>query len=167
MLGGRASRSTTPSKQFTIHNGRLALCCRARRSTSYLCYGFREAGPLCETHCKPRSGAAVGKMSLNETSFPEGGLMLLVVSRMYKSRFAEHADTAEFHPQLRRFTACSGLRIEVYLRHTLWLKTCSNLLQTNRRSSVPLDNTDQTLHTFFIMRFGWCCRARRSTSYDC
>ena len=21
---------------------------------------FREAGPLCETHCKPRSGAAVG-----------------------------------------------------------------------------------------------------------
>ena len=44
--------------------------------------------------------------------------MLLVVSRMYKSRFAEHAATAEFHPQLRRFTACSGLRIEVYLRHT-------------------------------------------------
>ena len=118
MLGGRASRSTTPSKQFTIHNGRLALCCRARRSTSYLRYGFRKAGPLCETHCKPRSGAAVGKMSLSETSFPEGGLMLLVVSRMYKSRFAEHAATAEFYPQLRRFTACSGLRIEVYLRHT-------------------------------------------------
>ena len=23
-------------------------------------YGFREAGPLCETHCKPQSGAAVG-----------------------------------------------------------------------------------------------------------
>ena len=32
-IGGRASRSTTPSKQFLI--GRLALCCRARRSTSY------------------------------------------------------------------------------------------------------------------------------------
>ena len=65
-------------QQFLI--GRLALCCRARRSTSYLftfllfylftlkhccpvktfSYGFREAGPLCETHCKPRSGAAVG-----------------------------------------------------------------------------------------------------------
>ena len=44
--------------------------------------------------------------------------MLLVVIGMYKSRFAEHAATAEFHPQLRRFTACSGLRIEVYLRHT-------------------------------------------------
>ena len=24
---------------------------------------FREAGHLCETHCKPRSGAAVGCMS--------------------------------------------------------------------------------------------------------
>ena len=41
IIGGRASRSTTPSKQFLTSNfqlliGILALCCRARRSTSYV-----------------------------------------------------------------------------------------------------------------------------------
>ena len=34
----------------------LKYCCPIKTSS----YGFREAGPLYETHCKPRSGAAVG-----------------------------------------------------------------------------------------------------------
>ena len=49
---------------------------------------------------------------------PEGGLMPLALSRMYKSRFAEHYPFKQLHPQLRRKAACSGFRIEVYLRHT-------------------------------------------------
>ena len=80
-------------------------------------YGFREAGPLCETHCKPRSGAAVGGQGC-EGRFPEGGLMPLALSRMYKSRFAELYFLMQLYPQLRRSAACSGFRIEVYLRHT-------------------------------------------------
>ena len=96
VIGGRASRSTTPPKK--IHNsqfiiGRLGLCCRAGRSTSYLftfllfylftlkhccpvktfSYGFREAGPPCETHCKPRNGAAVGGKDTRHGS-PKGDL---------------------------------------------------------------------------------------------
>ena len=71
----------------------LVWCCRARRSTSYLftlllfysftlkyccpvktfSYGFREAGPLCETHCKPQSGAAVGGKDARGGS-PKGDL---------------------------------------------------------------------------------------------
>ena len=82
-----------------------------------LIYGFREVGPLCETHCKPQSGAAVGGQG-HKGRFPGGGFMPLVVSRMYKSRFAEHYSLIQLYPQLRRFAACSGFRIEVYLRHT-------------------------------------------------
>ena len=52
--------------------------------------------------------------------FPEGGLMSLAVSRMCKSRFAELYPLIPLYPQLRRKAACSGFRIEVYLRHTLW-----------------------------------------------
>ena len=59
-----------------------------------------------------------GSCVAREARSPKGGLILLAVSRMYKSRFAEHAATTLPHPQLRRFTACSGFRIEVYLRHT-------------------------------------------------
>ena len=80
-------------------------------------YGYREAGPLCETHCKPQGGAAVGGQGCKGW-FPEGGLMPLAVSRMYKSRFAERCSLMQLHPQLHRFAACSGFRIEVYLRHT-------------------------------------------------
>ncbi len=72
--------------------------------------------------------------------------MLLVVIGMYKSRFAEHAATAEFHPQLRRFTACSGLRIEVYLRHTRGTKAITYevvcLMFCFVLPSEALDNTD-------------------------
>ena len=80
-------------------------------------YGFREAGPLCETHCKPRSGAAVGGQGC-KGRFPEGGLMPLAVIRMCKSRFAEHFSLIQLYPQLRRSAACSGFRIEVPLRGT-------------------------------------------------
>ena len=44
--------------------------------------------------------------------------MPLAVSRMCKSRFAEHYSLMQLYPQLRRLAACSGFRIEVYLRHT-------------------------------------------------
>ena len=44
--------------------------------------------------------------------------MPLAVSRMCKSRFAEHSPLIQLYPQLRRKAACSGFRIEVYLRHT-------------------------------------------------
>ena len=57
-------------------NSMVFYCCPVKTFS----YGFREAGPLCETHCKP----------------------LCVPT----------------NPQLRRKAACSGFRIEVYLRHT-------------------------------------------------
>ena len=44
--------------------------------------------------------------------------MSLAVSRMCKSRFAEHYPLIQLYQQLRRFAAYSGFRIEVYLRHT-------------------------------------------------
>ena len=88
-------------------------CCPVKK----IIYGFREAGPLCETHCKPQGGAAVGGQWC-KGQFPEGGLMPLAVSRMCKSRFAEHYPLIQLYPQLRRSAACSGFRIEVYLRHT-------------------------------------------------
>ena len=44
-------------------------CCPVKTSS----YGFREAGPLCETHCKPRSGAAVGGKDTRDGS-PKGDL---------------------------------------------------------------------------------------------
>ena len=59
-------------------------CCQVKTFS----YGFRKAGPLCETHCKPRNGAAVGWYE-RKARFPGGGLMPLVVSRVCKSRFAE------------------------------------------------------------------------------
>ena len=89
-------------------------CCPVKKTFSY---GFREAGPPCETHCKPQSGAAVGGQG-HKGLFREAGLMLLAVGRMCKSRFAERCSLMRLYPQLRRFAACSGFRIEVYLRHT-------------------------------------------------
>ena len=44
--------------------------------------------------------------------------MPLAVSRMCKSRFAEHYSLMQLYPQLHRKAACNGFRIEVYLRHT-------------------------------------------------
>ena len=84
----------------------LKYCCPVKTFS----YGFREAGPLCETHCKPQSGAAVGGQGC-KGRFPEGELMPLTVSRMCKSRFAEHYPSMQLHPQLHRFAACSGFRI--------------------------------------------------------
>ena len=83
--------------------------------------------------------------------------MLLVVIGMYKSRFAEHAATAEFHPQLRRFAACSGLRIEVYLRHTRGTKTITYevvclmfcfVLPSEALDNTKIEFTSQALSLF-------------------
>ena len=48
----------------------LKYCCPVKRTSSY---GFREAGPLCETHCKPPCGAAVGSNGTRDGS-PKGDL---------------------------------------------------------------------------------------------
>ena len=34
---------------------------------------FREAGHLCETHCKPQSGAAVGNVATITIQVPRSG----------------------------------------------------------------------------------------------
>ena len=47
----------------------LKYCCPVKTFS----YGFREAGPLCETHCKPQSGAAVGGKDTRGSS-PKGDL---------------------------------------------------------------------------------------------
>ena len=114
-MGGVVERDARPPTFLLFYLFTLKHCCPVKTFS----YGFREAGPLCETHCKPQSGAAVGGQGC-KGRFPEGGLMPLTVSRMCKSRFAEHYPSMQLYPQLHRFAACSGFRIEVYLRHTLW-----------------------------------------------
>ena len=55
---------------------------------NFFIYGFREAGPLYETHCKPPCGAAMRGQG-HEEQFPKRRLMLFHVIRMRKPRFAE------------------------------------------------------------------------------
>ena len=111
-----------------------------------LIYGFREAGPLCETHCKPQSGTAVGGQG-HKGRFPGGGLMPLVVSRMYKSRFAEHYST---HTVIPTAAPLCGLQWVLHRgvpsAHPERIMSC---LRNDRRSSVPLDNTTQAIHNSY------------------
>ena len=51
-------------------------------------------------------------------------LPLFAAKRVCKSRFAEQWAWGCIYPQLRRFTACSGFRIEVPLCGTLWVRAC-------------------------------------------
>ena len=50
--------------------------------------GCAEGTPLCETHCKPRSGAAVGT-DMHQKQFREAGLTHPADSQWHKSPFGE------------------------------------------------------------------------------
>ena len=73
-----------------------------------------------DLYAKPTASRLVAQLWVGKgaRAVPRGGLMLLDVSRMCKSCFAEHYPLIHLYPQLRRKAACSGFRIEVYLRHT-------------------------------------------------
>ena len=91
-----------------------------------------------DIYAKPTASREAAQLWGNErhwiTRFREAGLIhpyLYSATRMYKSRFAEPVDAHIMqYPQLRRFAAGRGLRIDVPLRGTiaeeLWLRNDDN-----------------------------------------
>ena len=75
---------------------------------------------LYETPCKPRSGAAWGICRQPIVNVPRRGTS--AYTWINKSRFAELCRTiCASIPQLRRFTACSGFRIEMSFHDIRWM----------------------------------------------
>ena len=52
--------------------------------TDLMCTGCAEGTPLCETHCKPRSGAAVGT-TMRRKLFRKAGLVHPADNQWHKS----------------------------------------------------------------------------------
>ena len=75
----------------------------------FFIYGFREAGPLYETHYKPVAQLCVDKDT--RSSSPNGDLCYFMSSGCV-SPASRNALLYTPAPQLRRKAACSGLRIE-------------------------------------------------------
>ena len=107
--GGRRFESCRPDKKRHITMCLFFLF--YYYPVNFFIYGFREAGPLYEPHCKPPCGAAMRGQG-HEEQFPRRRLMLLHLIKIRKPRFAERTPVHTHAPQLRRKAACSGLRIE-------------------------------------------------------